>query len=37
MKIEDIAAAIGVTKKTIYNYFDSKQDLCECKIGRAHV
>lgn len=30
MKIEDIAAAIGVTKKTIYNYFDSKQDLCEC-------
>jgi AcrR family transcriptional regulator len=30
MKIEEIAAAVGVTKKTIYNYFDSKQELSEC-------
>lgn len=32
MKVEDIASAIGVTKKTIYNYFDSKQELSECII-----
>lgn len=30
MKIEEIATAIGVTKKTLYNYFDSKQELSEC-------
>lgn len=28
-KVEDIAAAIGVTKKTLYNYFESKSELVE--------
>ncbi|WP_320053226.1 TetR/AcrR family transcriptional regulator [uncultured Acetobacteroides sp.] len=32
IKIEELATAIGVTKKTIYNYFESKQELCECII-----
>jgi AcrR family transcriptional regulator len=29
MKVDEIAASIGVTKKTLYNYFDSKQHLME--------
>lgn len=32
IRIEELAAAIGVTKKTLYNYFDSKQQLSECII-----
>lgn len=40
LKIEEIAASIGVTKKTLYNYFDSKQQLLECVLDsylKAHV
>jgi Transcriptional regulator len=32
IKIDDLATAIGVTKKTLYNYFESKQQLNECII-----
>ncbi len=30
LKVEEIAASIGVSKKTLYNHFDSKQQLMEC-------
>lgn len=30
LTVENIAASIGVTKKTLYNYFESKQQLMEC-------
>lgn len=30
MKVDEIATRLGITKKTIYNYFDSKQQLFEC-------
>lgn len=29
-KVDEIASSIGVTKKTLYNHFDSKQQLMEC-------
>jgi Transcriptional regulator len=29
MKVEDIALSLGVTKKTLYNYFDSKKEMVE--------
>lgn len=31
-KVDEIASSIGVTKKTLYNYFDSKQQLLECVV-----
>lgn len=31
-KVDEIASSIGVTKKTLYNYFDSKQQLMECVV-----
>jgi AcrR family transcriptional regulator len=45
IKIEDLATAIGITKKTIYNYFESKQELCEsiidnyirCQLGQIRA
>ena len=30
LKVEEIATSIGVSKKTLYNHFDSKQQLMEC-------
>lgn len=30
MKVDEIASKLGITKKTIYNYFDSKQQMFEC-------
>lgn len=32
LKVEEIAASIGITKKTLYNHFESKQQLIECII-----
>ena len=32
LKVEEIAASIGITKKTLYNHFESKQQLIECVI-----
>ncbi|WP_320054555.1 TetR/AcrR family transcriptional regulator [uncultured Acetobacteroides sp.] len=32
LKVDEIAASVGVTKKTLYNYFESKQQLIECII-----
>jgi len=32
MKVDEIASNLGITKKTIYNYFDSKQQMIECVI-----
>lgn len=32
MKVDDIASNLGITKKTIYNYFDSKQQMIECVV-----
>lgn len=29
-KVDEIASSIGVPKKTLYNHFDSKQQLMEC-------
>jgi AcrR family transcriptional regulator len=29
MKVEDLALSLGVTKKTLYNYFDSKKEMVE--------
>ena len=29
LKVEEIATSIGVSKKTLYNHFDSKQQLME--------
>lgn len=30
LKVEEIASSLGITKKTLYNYFDSKQSMVEC-------
>ena len=30
LKVDEIATSIGVSKKTLYNHFDSKQQLMEC-------
>ena len=30
LKVEEIAASIGITKKTLYNHFESKQEMIEC-------
>lgn len=30
--IDEIAMSVGVTKKTLYNYFESKQQLVECVV-----
>ena len=32
LKVEEIAASVGITKKTLYNHFESKQQLIECII-----
>lgn len=29
MKIEDIASSVGVTKKTLYNYFESRKEIVD--------
>lgn len=29
MKVDDIASSLGVTKKTLYNYFESKQQMVD--------
>lgn len=31
-KVDDLALQLGVTKKTLYNYFESKQHMVECVI-----
>jgi AcrR family transcriptional regulator len=29
MKVEDLALSLGITKKTLYNYFESKKEMVE--------
>ena len=35
-RLEDIAAAVGVTKGTIYHYFETKEDLLRKAIANNH-
>src|SRR5258705_11889986 len=35
-RLEDIAAAVGVTKGTIYHYFETKEDLLRQAIDHYH-
>jgi AcrR family transcriptional regulator len=32
LKVDEIAASVGITKKTLYNHFESKQQLIECVV-----
>lgn len=34
MRVEDIAASVGVTKKTLYNYFESREQLLDMVVDR---